>query len=169
MNSRTAAALGLNALYLASQTFIGRRLGPMTKDLFRLQLTTSAPTFRSIVDGWDEGQLARYRSHLPPDMVHPVIYGCSLTASTLKLDELVALPPRVRTALLVAPWVAAACDYAENVAHLYLLDHREAITPPVITATGVASTTKWALAGSCVVTLAAGYARAGWRAAHSSR
>lgn len=169
MSSRTVTALGLNALYLVSQVFVGRRLGPMTRDLFRLQLTTSAPKFRSIVDGWDSEQLARYRSHLPPDMVHPVIYGSSLTASALALDELAPLPPALRRALLVAPWAAAACDYAENVAHLYLLDHREAITPPVVTATGIASTTKWALAAFCVVALAGGYARVGWQAVRRGR
>lgn len=159
MRRLTASTLGLNALYLVSQTFIARRLGPVARDALRLQTTTSDVTFRAILHGWDEIQLARYRSHLPPDMVHPLIYASSLTASALQLDELRPLPPALRRALLVAPWISAAADYAENVAHLYLLEHRELITPAVIRTTGSITNTKWALAGACVATLLGGYLR----------
>ncbi len=59
----------------------------------RLQTTTSAKTFSGILDGWDAGELARYRSHLPPDMVHPLIYAGILTVSAVKLDALSPLLP----------------------------------------------------------------------------
>ncbi len=60
--------------------------------------------------------------------------------------------------MLIAPWLAAAADYAENLAHLYLLHHREKITPAAIRTTGTITNTKWALAAACVVTLFGGYA-----------
>jgi hypothetical protein len=165
--SRTlnVSVLGLNALYLVSQTLIARRLGPVAHDALRLQTTMSADKFRGILDSWDDTELAHYRSHLPPDMVHPLIYAASLTASAMKLEELHRLPPALRRMLLVAPWVSAACDYGENVAHLYLLDHRNKITPAMIRTTGTITNTKWALAGACVITLLAGYAQVGWERA----
>ncbi len=163
MRKLDASVIGLNALYLVSQAFIGRRLGPVAKDALRLQTTTSAATFRHIVESWDDTELARYRSHLPPDMVHPLIYGASLTVTAVKLDGLRPLPPRLRRALLIAPWFAAAADYAENLAHLYLLDHRDKITPAAIQTTGTITNTKWALAAACVATLLGGYAQVGRR------
>ncbi len=169
MRTLTAAAIGLNAVYGVSQTIIARRLGPVAHDALRLQTTTSAEKFRGILDGWDASGLAHYRSHLPPDMVHPLIYGASLTASALKLNELQVLPAGLLRALVVAPWLSALGDYGENFAHLYMLNHRKAITPAAIRVTGTVTNTKWALAGACVFTLVAGYTRVGWRAAHRAR
>jgi len=64
---------------------------------------------------------------------------------------------------------APPTDYGENVAHWYLLDHRESITPAAIRVTGTVTNTKWALAGACLATLLAGYTRVGWRAVRASR
>lgn len=169
MRKITATALGFNALYAVSQTVIARRLGPVAHDALRLQTTTSAAKFRSILDGWDDTKLAHYRSHLPPDMVHPLIYGASLTASAMLLNELAPLPPWLRRALVIAPWLSALGDYGENIAHWYLLDHRKAITPAAIRTTGTITNTKWALAGACLLSLLAGYTRVGFRAVGASR
>ena len=70
---------------------------------------------------------------------------------------------------MIAPWLSALGDYGENVAHWYLLDHRDAITPTAIRVTGTVTNTKWALAGACLTTLLAGYTRVGWRAVRASR
>ena len=169
MRKVTATALGFNAVYVVSQAIIARRLGPVAHDALRLQTTTTAAKFRGILEGWDDVELARYRSHLPPDMVHPLIYGASLCASALQLDELSPLPSWLRRGLVIAPWLSALGDYGENVAHWYLLDHRESITPAAIRVTGTVTNTKWALAGACLATLLAGYTRVGWRAVRATR
>ncbi len=169
MRKRTVTALGCNAVYVVSQAIIARRLGPVAHDALRLQTTTSAETFRSILDGWDATALARYRSHLPPDMVHPLIYGASLTASAVKLHELAPLPPLLLRALVIAPWLSALGDYGENIAHWYLLDRRNAIKPTAILVTGTVTNTKWVLAGACLVTLIAGYTRVGVRGVRASQ
>jgi len=85
------------------------------------------------------------------------------------LDELSPLPSWLRRGLVIAPWLSALGDYGENVAHWYLLDHRDAITPTAIRVTGTVTNTKWALAGACLTTLLAGYTRVGWRAVRASR
>jgi hypothetical protein len=165
----TAWQLGLTGLYGVSQAFIAHRLGPVKHDALRLQTTTDAEKFRGILDSWDAEELAHYRSHLPPDMVHPLIYAASLTAGALNLGALLPLRPGTQRALVTAAWLSALGDYAENFAHLYLLDHRDAITPAAIRATGTITNTKWVLAGGVLATLLVGQARMGWRAVRSSR
>ena len=152
--------LGLSAAYGVSQVHVARVLGPLAGQALRLQTTTSSNVFAGILDGWGERELARYRSHLPPDMIHPVIYAAALTAGAARLHQLSPLPTPIRRALLTAPAVSAACDYAENLAHWHLLDHRERITPGAIRATGAVSNLKWTLALGSLTYLTLGFARA---------
>ncbi len=164
MRSSTIRQLAAIALYAASQAFIARRLGPVKHQALALQTTLDDAKFRAILDGFSGTELAHYRSHLPPDMVHPIIYATSLTASTQNLAARLPVSAAVQRALVTAAWVSALGDYVENVAHWYLLDHREAITPVAIRATGTVTNTKWAMAGGAVVYLLVGYARLGVRA-----
>lgn len=151
--------VSLSAAYVVSQARIGRLLGPVAGRALRLQTTTSSTVFAGILDGWSDRELARYRSHLPADMVHPVIYAAALTAGAARLHQLRPLSPPVRRALLAAPAVSAACDYVENLAHWYLLDHRERITPGAIRATGTITNLKWTLALGSFAYLAQGFLR----------
>lgn len=61
-----------------------------------------------------------------------------------------AMNPRRSLLILVgavaAFVVAASLDYVENLSHLYLIDHRDAIAPLAIMLTGGVSWLKWALA-----------------------
>ncbi|PTR31523.1 hypothetical protein C8K36_101554 [Rhodococcus sp. OK519] len=110
----------------------------------------------------DDGEIARYRSHFHPDFVHPAIYATALRVGVRRLDELSPLSPATRRVLLAAPVVSAAGDYIENVAGLYLLDHRDRIGDGVIRATTAVSTTKWVLGLGTFAYLAQGFVRA-WR------
>ena len=163
-----AVLLGLGAAYVVSQVHVARVLGPVAGQALRLQTTTSSSVFAGILDGWSERELARYRSHLPPDMIHPAIYVAALTAGAARLHQLSPLPTAIRRALLTAPAVSAACDYAENLAHWHLLDHRERITPGTIRATGAVSNLKWTLALGSLAYLAQGFIRA-WAGRGSGR
>lgn len=160
MRKLDVALLGLSGAYVVSQVHVARLLGPVAGQALRLQTTTSSSEFAGILDGWSERELARYRSHLPPDMIHPVIYAAALTAGAARLHQLSPLPRPIRRALLTAPAVSAACDYAENLAHWHLLDHRERITPGAIRTTGAVSNLKWALALGSLAYLTQGFLRA---------
>lgn len=151
------------AVYGVSQAFIARRLGPVKHDALRLQTTLSSATFSRTLEGFSDAELGHYRSHLAPDMVHPLIYASSLTASAHNLAPRLPLSDRARRAVVAAAWVSAAGDYVENVAHYYLLDHREAITPGAIRFTGAVTNTKWALAAGALGYLMVGFGRLGVR------
>lgn len=163
MRPSTVRQLAATALFAASQAFIAQRLGPVKHQAIALQTTFDDAKFRSILDGFSADELAHYRSHLPPDMVHPIIYAASLTASTQNLADRLPVSPALQRALITASWLSALGDYVENVAHWYLLDHREAITPAAIRATGAVTNTKWALAFGTLGYLLVGYGRLGVR------
>jgi hypothetical protein len=82
-----------------------------------------------------------------------------LTVGAARLHQLRPMSPPLRRALLAAPVVSAACDYAENVAHWHLLDHRADITPSVVRVTGTISNLKWTLALGSLVYLVQGFLR----------
>lgn len=162
MRKLDATLLALGVTYAVSQANIGRLLGSTATQGLRLQTTTSATTFNSILDNWSEEDLRRYRSHLAPDMVHPLLYAATLTLGATRLIQVREVSPATRRVLLTAPAVSAACDYAENIAHWYLLDHRERITPRVVRATGAVTNTKWALALGAAGYLGQGFLRSWW-------
>lgn len=148
-----------SAAFVVSQANIVRLLGPVGATLLRTQTAPSARAYTAALDGMDVADLERYRSHFYPDFVHPIIYAAALRAGARRLDELAPLPPSTKRILLAAPVVAAAGDYVENVAGLYLLDHRDRVTDPTIRATTAVSTTKWVLALGSLAYLARGFAR----------
>ncbi|SEK85618.1 hypothetical protein SAMN05444583_10442 [Rhodococcus maanshanensis] len=76
-----------------------------------------------------------------------------------RLGQLSELSPTTRRALYAAPVVAAAADYVENVVDLYLLDHRDRITDPVVRATSTVSITKWVLSLGTLAYLSQGFVR----------
>ncbi|RVW05155.1 hypothetical protein [Rhodococcus xishaensis] len=153
-----------SAGFVLSQANIVRLLGPVAPKVLKTQTAPSARVYAAVLDGMDSAEIGRYRSHFYLDFVHPGIYATALRAGVRRLDELSPLPPATKRALLAAPVVSAAGDYIENVAGLYLLDHRDRITDGAIRATTAISTTKWVLALGSLAYLARGFARAWGRA-----
>lgn len=151
-----------SAAFVVSQANIVRLLGPVGVALLKTQTATSGRAYRAVLDGMDAVEIERYRSHFYPDFLHPIIYAAALRAGARRLDELAPLSPAAKRVLLTAPVVAAAGDYVENVAGLYLLDHRYRITDHTVHATTAVSTTKWVLALGSLAYLARGFLRV-WR------
>ncbi|NKR73450.1 hypothetical protein GS492_12470 [Rhodococcus hoagii] len=162
MRGGNGKLIAWSVAFVVSQANIARLLGPVGPKLLKTQTARSAHAYRTVLDGMDPAETERYRSHFYPDFVHPIVYAAALRAGARSLDELAPLSPTARRVLLAAPVVAAAGDYIENVAGLYLLDHRYRITDRTIRATTAVSTTKWVLALGSLAYLTRGFARV-WR------
>lgn len=163
---RTNGALvAWSAAFVVSQANILRLLGPVGPKLLKTQTAPSARAYTAVLDGMDAVETERYRSHFYPDFVHPAIYAAALRAGARRLDELSPLSPTTKRVLLAAPVVAAVGDYIENVAGLYLLDHRDRITDATIRATTAVSTTKWVLALGSFAYVVRGFVRV-WSGGH---
>lgn len=107
----------------------------------------------------DEHEIARFRSHYFPDLVHPAIYALALRAAARSLAATTPIGPTTMRVLTVAPVISAAGDYIENIVGLTLVDDREQITDAVVRATTVVSTVKWVLALGCLGYLSQGFLR----------
>ncbi|NGP08366.1 hypothetical protein G6038_23395 [Rhodococcus sp. 14C212] len=156
--------LAAAAVFALSQANIARVLGPATSAVGRIQTAFSAATYRTVLDGLDADTVLRYRRHYYWDMVHPLIFAIALQTGARSLAEHRPVPARIRRVLAVAPAVAAAADYGENVAGLYLLDHRDHIADPTVRAATTVSTVKWVLALGSLTYLSQGFLRLWTRA-----
>jgi hypothetical protein len=84
-----------------------------------LQKAFTTGRFTAVVTGWGDGVEAFKTSLMMLDFAFPVLYA-------LSLSSLVALaggrePGRLLLWLAALPWLAAACDWVENLLHLWLL------------------------------------------------
>lgn len=138
--------LGWGAVYAVSQVNILRALGPAAPKLLKVQTATSAAQYNTVLDSMTEQEMAGYRAHYPLDMVHPAIYAAALRAGARALDARRRQPKFMRTYLMAAPVVSAGCDYVENAAGWYLIDHRRHVTDAGTKAVTAVSTVKWVLA-----------------------
>ncbi|MFD4181891.1 hypothetical protein [Rhodococcus sp. NPDC058514] len=159
MTALDGKLIGWSAAYLLSQANIARLLGPAAPKLLKTQTAMSARAYRDVLDSMDEAETARFRSHFGPDMVHPAIYAVALCTGAKRLGQLTEMSPTTRRVLYAAPVVSAAADYVENVVDLYLLDHRDRITDPVVRATSTVSITKWVLSIGALAYLSQGFVR----------
>ncbi|AOW94396.1 hypothetical protein BFN03_03900 [Rhodococcus sp. WMMA185] len=148
-----------SATFVISQVNIARLLGPVAPRVGEIQTARSARSYRAILDGMSDAELARYRSHYYPDFVHPAIYAVALRTGARRLAELTPLSPTTQTVLAVAPVISAAGDYVENVVGLHLLSHRDHITDATVRATTAVSVTKWVLALGALGYLSQGFVR----------
>lgn len=152
MRTRTLhILLGLSAvLFVISQVNIIVVLGPVGSELFALQTTLSADTFRSILDGWTPDELARYREHFAWDTVHPLLYGGLQLTWALVVHRHGAVSARRLPLLVTLAVLPSVLDYVENAFHLYLEVHRDAIATGPVLAAGLAAGLKWLCAGLVV-------------------
>ncbi|MEV0945914.1 hypothetical protein [Rhodococcus sp. NPDC049939] len=148
-----------SAAFVISQANIARLLGPVAPRVAEIQTARSARSYRAILAGMSDSDIARYRSHYYPDFVHPFIYAVALRTGARRLAELTPLSPATQAVLAAAPVISAAGDYAENVVGLHLLSHRDHITDVTVRATTVVSVTKWVLGLGALGYLSQGYVR----------
>lgn len=156
--------IGATAVFLVSQANIGRVLGSTAPTVGTLQTTFSAAKYRKILDNLGPEEIERYRQHYYWDMVHPLTFAIALRAGARSLDQYRPLSAGTRRTLAVASVAAAASDYVENIAGLYLLDHRDRIDDTTVRAASTISVTKWALAFGCFAYLSQGFLRVWTRA-----
>ena len=148
-----------SAVFVLSQANIVRLLGPVGPRVLEVQTAFSARRYREVLAKMDGAETARFRSHYYPDFVHPAIYAIALRAAGRRLGERTPLSPTVRWALAAAPVLSAAGDYVENIAGLYLLDHRDNITDRTVRITTAVSISKWVLALGTLGYLSQGFVR----------
>ena len=156
--------LAAATIFVVSQVNIARVLGPAASTVGRIQTAFSAATYRAALDGLDADTAPRYRRHYYWDLVHPLTFAVALRAGGRALAEHRPVPARTRRMLAGAPVVAAAADYVENAAGLYLLDRRDRITDTTVRAASTVSTVKWVLALGSLGYLSQGFLRVWARA-----
>jgi hypothetical protein len=141
-------------VYLISQMIIGSIIYPLgTLDALRLQTTMSSDTFKAIASGWiASGQIRLYYDHFRLDNLHPLWYSIFLSLVIARTFKINHMNPKFNF-IILTPFVAAICDYFENMMHLYFLADLNRATPVWVACSGLATNIKWALAGLGVVTI----------------
>lgn len=149
---RRLPILVFGAIYLVSQITIIRILDPLGTDtVLRLQTTFSPETFASIKASWVEaGLIDSYWRHFHFDFPHPVWYSLFL-ASLLAGGLNFARMPAKYDVILLAPFVAAACDFVENSLHVWFLLDPGMVANPWVAISGIFTNIKWLLFLPCFV------------------
>ncbi|MFZ2528825.1 MAG: hypothetical protein WAX14_14435 [Rhodococcus sp. (in: high G+C Gram-positive bacteria)] len=156
--------LAWTAIFVVSQVNIARVAGSTAPTIGTIQTTFSAAKYRKILDNLEPEELQRYRQHYYWDMVHPLTFAFALRSGARSLADRRPMTPGTRRVLAVAPVIAAAGDYVENIAGLHLLDHRDRIDDTTVRAASTISVTKWVLALGCFTYLSQGFLRVWTRA-----
>lgn len=122
------------------------KLGNLTSALLELETTFSDDIFAGILNGLSQNEIDRLQQSISIDFAYALAYGFVLWWGVRMVNDLSALDGRAFRLLSAAPIVAVALDYVENFSHLYLIEHRDVISPLAIAFTGSVSWLKWALA-----------------------
>ncbi|HEX4857433.1 MAG TPA: hypothetical protein VFV17_00350 [Usitatibacteraceae bacterium] len=134
---------GLTALALFAS--IAAWLSPLEPGVLVLQMAWTPQAFGNVVHAWPAEHLARYRAHLPFDMLLLAAYaafGHLLVSRTALFD---GLPARlVRDARWMLP-LAALCDATENAFHAWLTEVPRFGVAHCYAASALASMAKWLL------------------------
>jgi len=120
-------------------------LAPLSPGALALQFAYTPRSFGAIVHVWPPEHLARYRAHLPADMLLLACYGTFGWLLATRGTLLEALPRRARR---VAAWLlplAAAFDAAENALHAWLTAAPRFGVAPLYVVSAACSSAKWLL------------------------
>ncbi|MDQ3156550.1 MAG: hypothetical protein M3Q98_07495 [Actinomycetota bacterium] len=148
MNPRRSLLILVGAVvaFVITQVFLSVILGDLMPKLLELETTFSDDRFTGILSGLSDAEITRLQQSLRLDFVYALLYGFVLWWGVRTVNGLTPLNPGTYRLWSAAPVVAASLDFVENLSHLYLIDHRDAITPLAIVLTGSVSWLKWALA-----------------------
>lgn len=147
LSSRRAskAAAVLFGVYAVSQAYIAVLLRPVGGDALRVQTTRDPDELRRIMSAWSPEQCDRYRRHLLPDTLHPLVYASALAAAGVA-GHRPDTPRWVRMGVVAAPVLSAGCDLAENALHARFIRHPDRITRRTARISTRLTRTKWVLA-----------------------
>lgn len=151
----TALIVVFGIIYFTSQIIIGTILHKIgTFKALALQTTFCSDKFREIASAWIlSGEIEAYYRHFYFDNFHPIWYAIFLSlliARTYKIND---VSPEFNF-IILTPFIAALCDFFENAMHLYFLYDLNRATPFLVALSGLATNTKWILAGVGVGTVA---------------
>lgn len=111
-------------------------LASLSPNILALQFAFTPASFQGVLADWQGHGVAAYRAHFPLDFAFLLSYGV--------FGYLLASRPQAEHAKWLAP-AAAACDAAENVAHLFLLSSAAAPSGWVVAVAATLSLLKWLL------------------------
>lgn len=143
-------------IYFASQAIIGSIMHPLgVANALALQTTFSSDKFKEIASAWiASGQVEIYYRHFRFDNFHPIWYCIFLSLLIARSFKVSNVNPKFNF-IILTPFIAAACDFFENMMHLYFLADLNRATPLLVALSGTATNTKWLLAfiGVAIVTV----------------
>lgn len=141
-------------LYFASQAIIGSLLHKIgTLNALALQTTFRADKFYEIASAWiKSGEIEMYYRHFYFDNFHPIWYSIFLSLLIARAFRVNDVSPEFNF-IVLTPFIAALCDYFENMMHLYMLADLTRATPLMVALSGLATNTKWILAALGVGTV----------------
>jgi hypothetical protein len=146
-------------IYFLSQIIIGSIIHPLgVKDALTLQTTFSSDVFKSIASSWiASGQIGIYYKHFYFDNFHPIWYSIFLSLLIARAFKINKISSQFNF-IILTPFIAAICDFIENMMHLYFLDDLNRATPLLVALSGLATNTKWflALSGVAIVSILIG-------------
>jgi hypothetical protein len=136
----------VGAIYLVFQVVVATILHPLDAlTVLKLQTSFSADVFVDIVQGWrDTGLIDAYGQHFYFDFILPILYSILMCAVLSKCFDANGIQNRYDT-LLLLPFVAAGCDFIENVSHVVFLLNSDAITPTAVALSAFVCNMKWML------------------------
>lgn len=140
---RSIALLG--ALLLLLFLGIAGYLYPLNPGVLELQFAFTPRAFGQIVHAWPPEHLARYRHHLPLDVVLLLGYGGFGYLVAKRTGAFSSLSPVVRRLASVCMPLAAAFDAVEDVLHWWLTDAPRFGVPLVYALSATSASLKWAL------------------------
>lgn len=135
----------LFGLYAVSQIYIAVLLRPVGGDALRVQATSDPNELRRIIGAWSPEQCDRYRRHLLPDTLHPLVYASALVAAGVA-GHRPDTPRWVRMGVVAAPVLSAVCDLAENALHARFICHPNRITKRAARVSTRLTRIKWVFA-----------------------
>jgi hypothetical protein len=142
---RTAAVWWTGAAALALFTAITVYLWPLRPGALALQFAHTPRAFAEIVHAWPVEHLARYRRHLPADMLLLAAYGAFGWLAATRTPLFRTHRRNVRRALASLLPLAAAFDLAENALHWWLTEVPRFGVAPLYRWSAACAAAKWLL------------------------
>ncbi len=135
----------LGALLLLLFLGLAWYLLPLNPGVLELQFAFTPRAFGQIIHAWSAEHLARYRTHLPADVVLLLVYGAFGYLLATRTSALSTLSPGARRLASLCMPLAAAFDAVENGFHWWLTAAPRFGVPLVYALSATSASLKWAL------------------------
>lgn len=133
-------------LYVINQLLLARIFSMLPdNEGIKIQLTFSAEQFISFLENWGQEGINTYLSHYWLDFPHPFIYAIFL-AGLVQVFASSVFSKNTVFLFTALPLGAGLLDICENLCHIAMILHKEAIAQPMVFASALFAWTKWILA-----------------------